>query len=667
MKKVGWLILIALLPFVNARATETPCSTLLQTPLEDVIIIGSGPAGLTAATYASRALLKTLLIEGYPPGGQLMTTSLVENYPAFPNGIMGPQMMMNMREQASKFGTRILTDQVTRVDFSQHPFRVWVNETEYRALSVIVSTGSAAKYLGIPSEQAFLGRGVSGCATCDGPLFKNIPVAVIGGGDSAMEEALFLTRFASRVYIVHRRDSFRASKIMVDRVLKNPKIEVVWNSTVDEILGDQVVRSVRLKNTLDGALSELKVEGVFLAIGHAPNTALFKGQLDLDANGSIVTAAKSTTTNVEGVFAAGDVQDSVYRQAVVAAGSGAMAAIDAERWLESQSKSFAKLHFVERLHRLHYDIEHRDPNDTLVAGQLALSAEALLGDTSLPPEEAEVIWRENAEIANAIFRFVIAQKAPIQPIEEIIANLRQLLFEYESSTADQLDAATLQRFQQVTMQLMHLNPSARVELQKTDVDIAKVIAISSSDGAVPKALDLLARLTELKAELDAVQANDPERWTALQHIGEAIEDLRGDVAGLRSSEKAVFDSEGSLQLQRLGQSLDAWLDPASLEITDANFTTEIVNSKGLFLLDLGAPWCGPCRTMAPHFSKVATERRTPELRFGYANIDVAKTTAEHLGVRSVPTLILFRDGLEIRRQTGATDEDGILQFLQRPE
>lgn len=304
--------------------------------IENVIIIGSGPAGLTAALYTARANLSPLMIEGYETGGQLMTTTEVENYPGFEHGIQGPELMQIMRKQVERFGTRFLTRNVTKVDFSKRPFKIWVESELYEASSVIISTGATAKYLGLENEKRLLGRGVSACATCDGAFFKNQPVAVIGGGDTAMEEANFLTRFASKVYVVHRRHEFRASKIMADRVMKNPKVEVIWNSAMVDVLGDKGVNGIRLKNLETGKESTLDVQGVFVAIGHKPNTDLFKGVLEMNDVGYLVTRPRSTYTSVEGVFAAGDVADPIYRQAVTAAGTGCMSAIDAERWLENQ-------------------------------------------------------------------------------------------------------------------------------------------------------------------------------------------------------------------------------------------------------------------------------------------------------------------------------------------
>ncbi len=304
--------------------------------IENVIIIGSGPAGLTSAIYTSRANLSPLCIEGEEAGGQLMTTTDVENFPGFPKGVMGPELMQITREQASRFGTRFITKNVSKVDFSSRPFKVWVGDDLYQSHSIIVSTGASAKYLGLERETEMIGRGVSACATCDGAFFKDVEVAIVGGGDSAMEEANFLTRFASKVYIVHRRESFRASKIMADRAMNNPKIEVLWNTVVDEILGENQVEALRLKNLQSGESYEKKLEGLFVAIGHKPNTDVFKGLLEMDDVGYLITKDKSTYTSVEGVFAAGDVADSVYRQAVTAAGTGCMAAIDCERWLESQ-------------------------------------------------------------------------------------------------------------------------------------------------------------------------------------------------------------------------------------------------------------------------------------------------------------------------------------------
>ncbi len=305
--------------------------------VEKVIIIGSGPAGLTAAIYSSRALLKPLMIEGEMPGGLLTTTTEVENYPGFSEGVMGPELMETMRKQAERFGTRFMSENVTKVDLDSKPFKVFVGQKEFQAKALIISTGASSKMLGLPSEKTYWAKGVSTCATCDGAFFKNVPVAVVGGGDSAMEEANFLTRFASKVYLIHRRDSFRASKIMTDRALSNPKIEVVYNVAVEEIVGDgKIVQNIRLKNLVDGTKKEIPVEGVFIAIGHQPNTTLFKGKLKMDENGYLVTQPGSSKTQIEGVFAAGDVQDHIYRQAVTAAGSGCMAAIDAERWLETQ-------------------------------------------------------------------------------------------------------------------------------------------------------------------------------------------------------------------------------------------------------------------------------------------------------------------------------------------
>jgi thioredoxin reductase (NADPH) len=307
--------------------------------VRNVIIIGSGPAGLTAAIYTARANLSPLVIEGEPsstsdqPGGQLMLTTEVENYPGFPDGIMGPELMANFRAQAARFGAEFITDKVTRVDFSERPLRVWVRDTEYRAHAVIVSTGARALMLGLEGESRLLGHGVSTCATCDGFFFRGQHIAVVGGGDSAIEEATFLTRFAEKVTIIHRRDQLRASKIMQDRAFANPKIDFLWNHTVTDILGDDRVEGVEVTSTVDGTVSTLPVTGVFVAIGHRPNTDLFKGILDMEDSGYLITKPGSTYTNVEGVFACGDVQDHTYRQAVTAAGSGCMAAIDAERWL----------------------------------------------------------------------------------------------------------------------------------------------------------------------------------------------------------------------------------------------------------------------------------------------------------------------------------------------
>ena len=303
----------------------------------NVIIIGGGPAGYTAALYTARANLEPLVIEGFNWGGQLMITSDVENYPGYADGVMGLAMMQDFRRQAERFGAEFLTDDVTKVDFSERPFRVWVGDDEHTADTVVVATGATARQLGLESELRLQGRGVSYCATCDASFFRDKVVVVAGGGDSALEEALFISRFASKVYLVHRREEFRASPIMVDRAKANEKIELVLSKVVDEVLGDLKVTGVRLRDTVTGETSELDTDGFFVAIGHDPSTALFLDQLDHEADsGYLVTKGKSTETNVPGVFAAGDVQDHTYRQAVTAAGSGCAAALDAERFLTEQ-------------------------------------------------------------------------------------------------------------------------------------------------------------------------------------------------------------------------------------------------------------------------------------------------------------------------------------------
>jgi thioredoxin reductase (NADPH) len=321
--------------------------------VRDVIIIGSGPAGLTAAIYAARANLAPLVIEGEPsstsdqPGGQLMLTSEIENFPGFVEGLSGPTLMGNMRAQAARFGTEYLTTKATRVDVSSRPFRVWApdpstgEEVEHRARSLIISTGARSLMLGLPAEERLLSRGVSTCATCDGFFFRGQEIAVVGGGDSALEEAIFLTKFGESVTVIHRRKELRASKIMQDRAFKNPKIHFIWDSVVTDIAGEGKVEGIHLHNNVTGEDSFLAVKGVFVAIGHVPNTDLFAGQVDLDDAGYVLTESGSSATNVPGVFACGDVQDHTYRQAVTAAGTGCMAAMDAERWLEANPAAAA--------------------------------------------------------------------------------------------------------------------------------------------------------------------------------------------------------------------------------------------------------------------------------------------------------------------------------------
>ncbi len=308
----------------------------MEQKVEKVIIIGSGPAGLTSAIYTARARLEPLMIEGEEAGGQLMITTDIENWPGFEHGIAGPEMISIIRKQAERFGTRFITRNVTKVDFSSRPFKVWVGQTLHLAKTVIVSTGASAKLLGLPSEKAYMSRGVSACATCDGAFFRDQDVGVVGGGDTAMEEAQFLTRFAKTVYVLHRNNSFRASKIMAERTMSNPKIKVLWNTEVEEVLGDgKSMTSARIKDTVNGETRELNITGLFIAIGHKPNTGIFKGILDMHETGYLKTKPGTTLTNIPAVFAAGDVQDSYYRQAITAAGTGCMAAIDAERWLEA--------------------------------------------------------------------------------------------------------------------------------------------------------------------------------------------------------------------------------------------------------------------------------------------------------------------------------------------
>ncbi len=301
---------------------------------EKVLILGSGPAGYTAAIYTARADLKPLLLEGMQPGGQLTITTEVENFPGFPEGVMGPALMEEMKKQAERFGTRFVSAEATKVDLSKKPYRVWTDETEYTCDALIIATGASAKWLDIPSEKAYQGRGVSACATCDGFFFKNVEVAVVGGGDTAVEEASFLTKFATKVHIIHRRGELRASKAMQHKAQTNPKINLVWNSVVDEVLGDgKKMTGLKLKSTVDGTTREMPAGGLFLGIGHEPNTKLFKGQLEMNEVGYVTVKAPSAATSVPGVFACGDVADPSYRQAISAAGTGCVAAIDAERYL----------------------------------------------------------------------------------------------------------------------------------------------------------------------------------------------------------------------------------------------------------------------------------------------------------------------------------------------
>ncbi len=321
-----------------------------MTESRQIIIVGSGPAGLTAAIYASRAQLSPLVIEGEPssnsdqPGGQLMLTTEVENYPGFVKGVMGPELMAAFREQAARFGTDYVTAKVSRIDLSVRPFRLWVGDPgaadpTYTAAAIIVATGAKSLMLDLPNEERLLGYGVSTCATCDGFFFRGHEIAVVGGGDSALEEALFLTRFADKVTLIHRRGELRASKVMQQRAIDNPKIDFLWHSTVVDVMGDSKVSGIRVRNVETGKETDLAVTGLFVAIGHQPNTGLFAGQLDMEDNGYLKTLGNTTYTNVEGVFACGDVQDHRYRQAITAAGSGCMAALDAERWLDDQAAS----------------------------------------------------------------------------------------------------------------------------------------------------------------------------------------------------------------------------------------------------------------------------------------------------------------------------------------
>lgn len=302
--------------------------------MRNVVIIGSGPAGLTAAIYAARANLEPLLIEGSEPGGQLTLTTMVENYPGFPDGIMGPQLMEDTKKQAERFGTEILSGYVDRVELGEKPFKVFVDKQEFQAKTIIISTGSSAKLIGLENERRLMGHGVSTCATCDGFFFRDKKIAVIGGGDSAMEESTFLTKFASDVALIHRRDEFRASRIMQDRALQNDKIRVMYSTVVEDVLGEEAVTGIRVRDVKEDRSLEMELDGLFIAIGHNPNTDIFKGQIDLDEKGYVKTQPDSTRTNLPGVFACGDVQDPIFKQAVTAAGTGCMAAMEAEKYIE---------------------------------------------------------------------------------------------------------------------------------------------------------------------------------------------------------------------------------------------------------------------------------------------------------------------------------------------
>jgi thioredoxin reductase (NADPH) len=316
---------------------STTTSAVIPHEIENVTILGTGPAGLTAAIYAARANLSPLCVEGTQPGGQLTITTEVENFPGFPHGIQGPEMMVNFRQQAERFGTRFKQGDVQKVDLSKRPFTLTLADgSEVKTKTLIISTGASAKLLGLKNESRLMGRGVSACATCDGFFFRNQDIAIVGGGDTAMEEANFLTRFAKSVTLIHRRDTFRASKVMQDRTLRNPKIKVIYDTAVEDIVGENEVTALKLKNLKTGVFSDLAVTGLFVAIGHQPNTKLFQNQLPTDEAGYLIVQPGTTKTEIPGVFAAGDVADHVYRQAITAAGTGCMAAIDAERWLESQ-------------------------------------------------------------------------------------------------------------------------------------------------------------------------------------------------------------------------------------------------------------------------------------------------------------------------------------------
>lgn len=679
----------AALSTLAARAAETACDPLLgangptaptAAPVHDVLIIGSGPAGLTAAIYASRALMDTVVVEGETPGGQLMSTTEVENYPGFPDGIMGPKILEDMRKQAERFGAKFISENVTRVDFSSQPLKIWIGEKVYLAGSVIISTGSKPKYLNIPSEQKYLGRGVSVCATCDGAFFKNVPVVVVGGGDTAMEEALFLTRFASQVYVVHRRDSFRASKIMADRVLSHPKIKVLWNTELEDVRGDAVVKSVLLKDSKTNQITELAAEGVFIAIGHSPNTDLFKGILDLDANGYLITAARSTHTKVPGVFAAGDVQDPVYRQAVVAAGTGSMAALDAERWLAGdraphhpqqpeQPQQSLNSH-LQTLTELNDRIAKLSQDDAAAAAALLIDVKAFMSDPSLEGLPEDVIKRfvdEHGDKFRNLFTFMQHQSTSKVPLEELVAKVKQQLQDYEDFTGTQLPEDQLAAIKGSVGQLIALSSADQNQFKRmSSADLQKLVTISMSDGKIPTAAEAREQVQTIKRMIQAPIAAGTVDWEGISLIREALANVQSHLSALQIREQKLFTDVDQADVSAIATQVQQMIDKNSavLEISAKNFATEIIHKPGFFLLDFSAEWCGPCQQMAPHFGKASKDGANSSVRFGKLDIDHSSDVAEVYGVRSVPTLILFKDGLEVARAVGGKSAAQISAFIQ---
>ncbi len=679
MKNIIHLVTVLILGLgITANAAEeaakADCSSLLtasgsaaEPVVHDIAIVGSGPAGLTAAIYASRALLDTLVIEGESPGGQLMGTTEVENYPGFPDGIMGPKILEDMRKQAERFGAQFISENVAKVDFSQRPFKLWVAGKLHVAKSVIISTGSRPKFLGLESEQKFLGRGVSVCATCDGAFFKNVPVVVVGGGDTAMEEALFLTRFASQVYVVHRRDSFRASKIMADRVLAHPKIKVLWNSEVEEILGDSVVKSVRIKNSQTKQTSELSAEGVFIAIGHQPNTELFKGILDIDENGYLMTAPRSTHTRIPGVFAAGDVQDPVYRQAVIAAGTGSMAALDAERFLAHEAPQI--LPAVAKLQELVSKVQSLNEQDPAQVITVLAEVEAFLSDEGLktiPPDQMDMIVNQHSEEFSFLYTFMMKQQTPEIEFGDLVAKIAKHIQDYDSLVGDQVSPELMREFRTTLQQIMFLPTEKQKELEaQQDVNVRKLVAILRREGKILTAADVRKSVQLFGARVQEFISKPGVDWAQLEHFQTGFYEIYGSLSVLQEKERQLWTEMDQKALSDIEANLQNRLEKETsvVPISENNFATEIIHKPGWFLLDFSAEWCGPCQQMAPHFGRAAFESAQGGIRFGKVDIDHSREVAQVYGVRSVPTLILFKDGLEVARSVGFKNTEQIKQFV----